>query len=184
MLCSRLVVQHLQLGCEDPLSQRAQPASNVFLRRLRPSIWLSSMMILWGIVMVGRKSFSPLLSLHRNLTSRLIANEDPAWHRKELWGTTWWGNSYRITGALSLTNHFFALISTAYSTRSHRGWAVSRCGLLHLQVPPCRLLVPQVLTLLTLFSQSWYKRSETGFRVAIFFSSATVAGAFSRCYVH
>ncbi|KAJ2932770.1 hypothetical protein H1R20_g4327, partial [Candolleomyces eurysporus] len=29
------------------------------------------------------------------------------------------------------------------------------------------------------YISSWYKRSETGFRVAIFFSSATVAGAFS-----
>jgi len=27
---------------------------------------------------------------------------------------------------------------------------------------------------------SWYKRSETGTKVAIFFSSATVAGAFSK----
>lgn len=27
--------------------------------------------------------------------------------------------------------------------------------------------------------RSWYKRSETGTKVAIFFSSATIAGAFS-----
>ena len=36
--------------------------------------------------------------------------------------------------------------------------------------------LPHVLTL----CHSWYKRSETGFRVAVFFSSATVAGAFSK----
>lgn len=29
-----------------------EPASNVFLRRLRPSVWLSIMLFLWGVVMV------------------------------------------------------------------------------------------------------------------------------------
>ena len=31
---------------------RAQPASNILLRRFQPSIWLSSMMFMWGVVMV------------------------------------------------------------------------------------------------------------------------------------
>lgn len=31
-----------------------QPVSNVFLKKLKPSIWLSSMMFLWGTVMVRR----------------------------------------------------------------------------------------------------------------------------------
>jgi hypothetical protein len=35
--------------------------SNVFLKRLRPSIWLSSLMLLWGVVMVG-----PVFFLHPN----------------------------------------------------------------------------------------------------------------------
>lgn len=29
-----------------------KPVSNVILKRLRPSIWLSSMMLFWGIIMV------------------------------------------------------------------------------------------------------------------------------------
>ncbi|KAF9244581.1 major facilitator superfamily domain-containing protein [Melanogaster broomeanus] len=29
-----------------------EPASNIFLRRFRPSIWLSSMMLMWGVVMM------------------------------------------------------------------------------------------------------------------------------------
>lgn len=33
-----------------------QPASNIILRRVRPSIWLSSMMFVWGIVMVCVRS--------------------------------------------------------------------------------------------------------------------------------
>jgi hypothetical protein len=31
-----------------------QPASNVILKRLRPSVWLSFLMLMWGIVMVRR----------------------------------------------------------------------------------------------------------------------------------
>lgn len=33
------------------------------------------------------------------------------------------------------------------------------------------------------YMSCWYKRSELGTRVAVFFSSATVAGAFSKCYL-
>ncbi|KAH6916849.1 major facilitator superfamily domain-containing protein [Coprinopsis sp. MPI-PUGE-AT-0042] len=89
-----------------------EPASNVFLKRLRPSIWLSSMMLLWGTVMTLHgivKNFGGLLSL------RLLLG-------------------------------------------------LSEAG-----------LYPGVV----FYISSWYKRSETGFRVAVFFSSATVAGAFS-----
>jgi hypothetical protein len=35
-----------------------QPASNVILRRVRPSMWLSSMMFVWGIVMVCVRSLT------------------------------------------------------------------------------------------------------------------------------
>ncbi len=34
------------------------------------------------------------------------------------------------------------------------------------------------------YMSCWYKRSELGTRVAVFFSSATVAGAFSEWYIH
>ncbi|KAH7917775.1 MFS general substrate transporter [Leucogyrophana mollusca] len=37
-----------------------EPVSNVVLRRFRPSIWLSSMMLVWGIVMVGQSFFHRL----------------------------------------------------------------------------------------------------------------------------
>ncbi|EAU92674.2 hypothetical protein CC1G_01719 [Coprinopsis cinerea okayama7 len=87
-----------------------EPASNVLLKRLRPSVWLSSMMLLWGTTLHGIvKDFGGLLAL------RLL---------------------------LGLTE----------------------AG-----------LYPGVV----FYISSWYKRSETGFKVAIFFSSATVAGAFS-----
>ncbi|KAF5323566.1 hypothetical protein D9611_005788 [Ephemerocybe angulata] len=89
-----------------------EPASNVLMRRLKPSVWLSSMMFLWGIVMTLHgivKNYHGLLAL------RLL---------------------------LGLTE----------------------AG-----------LYPGVVY----YISSWYKRSETGFRVAVFFSSATVAGAFS-----
>ncbi|KAJ2919272.1 hypothetical protein MD484_g1132, partial [Candolleomyces efflorescens] len=89
-----------------------EPASNVLLRRLSPSIWLSCMMFFWGVVMTLHgivRSYAGLLTL------RLL---------------------------LGLTE----------------------AG-----------LYPGVVY----YISSWYKRSETGFRVAIFFSSATVAGAFS-----
>ncbi|TFK30775.1 MFS general substrate transporter [Coprinopsis marcescibilis] len=88
-----------------------EPASNVLLKRLKPSVWLSSMMLLWGIVMTLHgvvKNFGGLLSL------RLLLG-------------------------------------------------LAEAG-----------LYPGVV----FYISSWYKRSETGFRVAVFFSSATVAGAF------
>lgn len=40
------------LTCANHASS-PQPASNVFLRRLKPSIWLSGMMLLWGAFMVS-----------------------------------------------------------------------------------------------------------------------------------
>ncbi|TFK36835.1 MFS general substrate transporter [Crucibulum laeve] len=89
-----------------------EPASNVILRRLRPSIWLSTMMLLWGIVM----------TMHG-----VIKN---------------FGGLITVRVLLGLTE----------------------AG-----------LYPGIVFYIT----SWYKRSEMGSRVAVFFSSATVAGAFS-----
>ncbi|KAF8641172.1 hypothetical protein AX17_000807 [Amanita inopinata Kibby_2008] len=86
--------------------------SNVLLRRLKPSVWLSGMMFLWGIVM----------TLH--------------------------GLIHNYRGLLVL--------------RILLG--VTEAG-----------LYPGVI----FYISSWYKRSELGFRVALFFSAATVAGAFS-----
>ncbi|KAF7436681.1 hypothetical protein PC9H_003514 [Pleurotus ostreatus] len=74
-----------------------EPVSNVLLRRLRPSVWLSSMMLFWGVIM----------TLHG------IAHD--------------YGGLIRIVFYLSC----------------------------------------------------WYTRKELGSKLAIFFSSATVAGAFS-----
>ncbi|KAF9569886.1 MFS general substrate transporter [Agrocybe pediades] len=89
-----------------------EPASNVILRRLRPSIYLSTMMLLWGIVMTMHGVIKDYGGL---LTVRILL------------GATEAG------------------------------------------------LYPGIVFYIT----SWYKRSEMGTRVAIFFSSATVAGAFS-----
>ncbi|KAJ3548320.1 hypothetical protein NMY22_g1302 [Coprinellus aureogranulatus] len=86
----------------------AQPTSNVFLRRLKPSIWLSCMMLLWGTLMVSLLSFLDV-TIEPNTTAT---------------------DSTRYSEELRWTTH-------------------------------------------------WYRRSETGFRVAVFFSSATIAGAFS-----
>ncbi|KAF5356139.1 hypothetical protein D9756_004072 [Leucocoprinus leucothites] len=89
-----------------------EPASNVLLRRLKPSIWLSTMMVLWGIVM----------TLH--------------------------GVIHDYGGLITLR----LLLGLAEAG-----------------------MYPGIV----FYISSWYKRSETGTKVAIFFSSATVAGAFS-----
>ncbi|KAF4573040.1 hypothetical protein EYR36_007550 [Pleurotus pulmonarius] len=74
-----------------------EPISNVLLRRLRPSIWLSSMMLFWGVIM----------TLH------------------------------------GVAHDYGGLISIVF------------------------------------YLSCWYTRKELGSKLAIFFSSATVAGAFS-----
>ncbi|KDR85326.1 hypothetical protein GALMADRAFT_218418 [Galerina marginata CBS 339.88] len=87
-----------------------EPASNVILRRLRPSIWLSSMMLMWGLTFHGViKNYGGLI------TVRVLLG-------------------------------------------------VTEAG-----------LYPGIVFYIT----SWYKRAEMGSRIALFFSSATVAGAFS-----
>ncbi|PPQ67081.1 hypothetical protein CVT25_005682 [Psilocybe cyanescens] len=89
-----------------------EPASNVILRRLRPSVWLSTMMLLWGLVM----------TFHGVIKD--------------------YGGLITVRVLLGLTE----------------------AG-----------LYPGIVFYIT----SWYKRSEMGSRIAVFFSSATVAGAFS-----
>lgn len=41
-----------------------QVPSNVFLKRLRPSIWLSLLMLLWGIMMVSELPFNRKLTMY------------------------------------------------------------------------------------------------------------------------
>ncbi|TFK66710.1 MFS general substrate transporter [Pluteus cervinus] len=85
--------------------------SNVFLKRLRPSIWLSALMFLWGVMMTMQgfvKNFGDLMGM-RWLLGTFEAGLFP-------------GVSYYLS--------------------------------------------------------CWYKRSEFGIRAAIFFSAATVSGAF------
>lgn len=89
-----------------------EPPSNVALKRLRPSRWLSFIMLIWGIVM----------TLH--------------------------GVIHNYGGLVGLR---FLL-------------GLAEAG-----------LYPGVV----FYMSCWYKRSELGTRVAVFFSSATVAGAFS-----
>ncbi|TFK77220.1 MFS general substrate transporter [Pluteus cervinus] len=89
-----------------------EPVSNVVLRRLRPSIWLSSMMFMWGVVM----------TLHGTI---------------------------RNYGGLITLRVLLGLFEAG--------------------------MYPGIV----FYISSWYTRSEMGLRVAIFFSSATVAGAFS-----
>lgn len=89
-----------------------EPASNVFLRRLRPSVWLSIMLFLWGVVM----------TLHGVI------------------------HNY---GGLIILRALLGLFEAG--------------------------MYPGIV----FYISSWYKRSEMGSRVAMFFSSATIAGAFS-----
>ncbi|KAF8912987.1 major facilitator superfamily domain-containing protein [Gymnopilus junonius] len=89
-----------------------EPASNIILRRVRPSIWLSSMMLIWGVVM----------TLH--------------------------GVIKDYGGLITVR----VLLGTAEAG-----------------------MYPGIVFFIT----SWYKRSEMGTRIALFFSSATLAGAFS-----
>lgn len=55
----------------DSFHCHSKPASNVLLRRLKPSIWLSTMMVLWGVVMVSQRSSAPL--------ARLSHSKGPPW---------------------------------------------------------------------------------------------------------
>ncbi|KDQ63397.1 hypothetical protein JAAARDRAFT_121105 [Jaapia argillacea MUCL 33604] len=89
-----------------------EPPSNVALRRLRPSRWLSFLMLGWGVVM----------TLH--------------------------GIIHDYNGLLTV-RFFLGLFEAG--------------------------LYPGIV----FYMSCWYKRSELGTRVALFFSSATVAGAFS-----
>ncbi|KAF9229153.1 MFS general substrate transporter [Gyrodon lividus] len=92
-----------------------EPASNVLLRRFRPSIWLSSMMFMWGIVMMCHgfvRNYGGLVTL-------------------------------RVLLGLAEAGLYPGIVF-------YISWQVV-----------------------------WYKRSELGTRVATFFTSATLAGAFS-----
>lgn len=89
-----------------------EPASNVILKKLRPSLWLSFLMLTWGITMT-------------------------------------------FTG-------FAAGYSSLIALRFLLGFFESG-------------LYPGIVY----YMSCWYKRSELGTKVALFFSSATVAGAFS-----
>ncbi|KAG6851216.1 hypothetical protein H0H93_015226 [Arthromyces matolae] len=90
-----------------------EPVSNVLLRKLRPSVWLSAMMFLWGTVM----------TLH--------------------------GIIHNYGGLVTVR-----LLLGLFEAGMYPG--------------------------IVYYISSWYKRSEMGTRVAIFFSSATVAGAFTK----
>ncbi|KIJ68580.1 hypothetical protein HYDPIDRAFT_82841 [Hydnomerulius pinastri MD-312] len=89
-----------------------EPASNIVLKRFRPSIWLSSMMLMWGVVMM----------CHGFL---------------------------RDYGGLVTLRVLLGLAEAG--------------------------LYPGIV----FYISCWYKRSELGTRVAAFFTSATIAGAFS-----
>ncbi|TDL26740.1 MFS general substrate transporter [Rickenella mellea] len=85
--------------------------SNVFLKRLRPSIWLSALMLLWGIMMTVQ------------------------------------GLVHNYSGLLTM-RWFLGVFEAG--------------------------LFPGV----NYYLSCWYKRSEFGIRAAVFFSAATVSGAF------
>ncbi|KAF9076155.1 MFS general substrate transporter [Rhodocollybia butyracea] len=89
-----------------------EPASNVALRRLRPSIWLSSMMFLWGVIMICHGFIQNYGGL---VTVRVLLG-------------------------------------------------VTEAG-----------MYPGIVFVIS----SWYKRAELATKVAYFFSSATISGAFS-----
>ncbi|KAL5531265.1 hypothetical protein ACEPAG_4142 [Sanghuangporus baumii] len=85
--------------------------SNIFLKRLRPSIWLSSIMLLWGIMMTVQ----------------------------------------------GLVHNFGGLLAMRWMLGTFEAG-----------------LFPGV----NYYLSCWYKRSEFGLRAALFFSAATVSGAF------
>ncbi|KAL4241787.1 MFS transporter superfamily protein [Abortiporus biennis] len=89
-----------------------EPPSNIALKRLRPSRWLSFLMLVWGIAM----------TMH------------------------------------GLVRNYAGLLGLRFLL------GLAEAG-----------LYPGVV----FYMSCWYKRSELGTRVAVFFSSATVAGAFS-----
>ncbi|KAF1969445.1 MFS general substrate transporter [Bimuria novae-zelandiae CBS 107.79] len=102
--------------------------SNLLLKKLRPSIWLPSIMVAWGIVMT-------LMGIVQNYHGLLIAASSSAPRKR---------------GACSMASVQFAEL-----TQSR--------------------LFPGVAYYITM----WYCRHEAQFRQALFFSAASVAGAFS-----
>ncbi|CCM02520.1 uncharacterized protein FIBRA_04622 [Fibroporia radiculosa] len=105
--------------------------SNIFLKRLRPSIWLSFLMTAWGIMMV-----------------RIV---------------------FVLQGPLHLTEIPFPKTIQGL-VHNYGGLLGARWMLGTFEAG----LYPGV----NYYLSCWYKRSEFGLRAAIFFSAATVSGAF------
>ncbi|THG97071.1 hypothetical protein EW026_g4866 [Hermanssonia centrifuga] len=103
--------------------------SNVFLKRLRPSVWLSLLMLLWGVMMTVQglvHNYGGLLGM-RWMLGLFEAGLFPGVN----YYLSWYGDPNLLTDKGDLTE-----------------------------------------------AHSWYKRSEFGIRAAVFFSAATVSGAF------
>ncbi|ESK81942.1 mfs transporter, partial [Moniliophthora roreri MCA 2997] len=94
-----------------PPSRAVRVPPNIFLKRLRPPIWLSGLMLLWGVMMTVQ----------------------------------------------GLVDNYGGVVSMQFFLGTFEAG-----------------LFPGV----TYYLSCWYKRSEFGIRAAVFFSAATVSGAF------
>ncbi|KAH0836758.1 major facilitator superfamily domain-containing protein [Lanmaoa asiatica] len=118
--------------------------SNVILKRLRPSIWLSTLMFLWGIMMVSLQTLA----------------------------VSW------VRGYRAITTPSFDIVHPIAMR-----WLL---GMFEAGLFPgvtyylswCVLASPSHFLTVRFGDGSWYRRSEFGVRIAIFFSAATVSGAF------
>ena len=144
--------------------------SNIFLKRLRPSLWLSGLMLLWGIMMVCA------------VVSPGLDAESQWWYARlfKAWCTTMVVFLVR-TRLYRSSDYSHPTDRHAVHARHDGSRSVPRCYLLPLLV---RIPLPFLVqlhphsNLLMFSSHSWYKRSEYGIRAAIFFSAASVSGAF------
>ncbi|KAI9808801.1 MAG: hypothetical protein M1825_003954 [Sarcosagium campestre] len=119
--------------------------SNLLLKRLRPSIWLPTIMVAWGTVMT-------LMGIVQNyrglLTARLFL------------GLTEAG----LYLSLSLSTVAYPTFATEILSEADK--------------IDCRD-VPGLYPGVAYYITMWYTRTESQFRQAMFFSAASVAGAFS-----
>lgn len=113
-------------------------------------------------------------------SSRLLIELDISWVCAQLCRSCWYVTILTLQRDRELIL-VMCDIRSSLPSRLGRSWSIPRSCLLYVLVRShcLHLLISNGLTFVV---HSWYKRSELGTRVAVFFSSATVAGAFSEFF--
>ena len=151
-----------------------QVPSNIVLKRLRPSLWLSGLMLLWGIMMVRLAASPDLNAKSQWLYARLC----------KVWCTT---TVVFLVSLVPVFDDHFSDYPHPYAQRCagcSAWWKLAFSRELLTTSPGTHIshclssshLLSTTLMMISL--HSWYKRSEYGIRIAIFFTAASISGAF------